>query len=162
MLVPPARSHLDAILIQDYARPPLHCHTPIMTPLCVMRLIGSSHRAGLHDVIVLNKRHPHCILASSIDDDQTYRVHGFFETGAVAWPPLPCIRRSWVCSGAPLAGVLNIITRDWQRERLASRADEVDWHVESESTPLANGRLWWPETAGRSKASAYARSAAKG
>jgi hypothetical protein len=38
-----------------------------MMPRYVARLIGSCHREGLHDVIVLNERHLHRGLASSID-----------------------------------------------------------------------------------------------
>jgi len=53
-------------------------HIPIMMPRCVVRLIGSRHREGLHDVIVLNERHLHRGLASSIDYNHTYQVHWFF------------------------------------------------------------------------------------
>lgn len=59
-----------------------------MMPRCVVRRIGSSHREGLHDVSVLNERSLHRVLASSIDYDPTYRVHWFFDMGAVARSPL--------------------------------------------------------------------------
>jgi hypothetical protein len=48
-----------------------HDHTPIMMPRCVVRLIDSSRREALHDVTVLNQRHLHRVLASSINYDHT-------------------------------------------------------------------------------------------
>jgi hypothetical protein len=91
-------------------------HTPIMMPRCVARLIGSRHREGLHDVIVLNARYLHRVLVSSVDYDHTYRV--------------PLVLRHGRCDSTPLyppasglfrmlstVGVFSSMTRDWQGEQ---------------------------------------------
>ena len=79
-------------------------HTPLMMPRCVARLIGSSRREGLHDVIVLNQRPMHRVLASSIDYDHTCWVHWFFDMGPVARRPVH----------PPQLGLLRVMPTVWK------------------------------------------------